>query len=399
MRLIVVYLVLMSLVGCSSAETEAASARSNAAPDTALLSAEAVRIAGFTLSSVAREKWRDLVSVPARIALDPANTEPIGSIVEGRVAKVFVMPGDRVEMGQVLLAIHSHELMDARATLAKAKAGMTAAQAQQRMAVSAAERSERLFNIKALAMAELERARATREDADAAVATADAELHRADALIEHLVGHDALPSDYDEHWVLIRAPIGGQVISREVEPGNVVLVGAPLVTVSRTSSLVLIVQLPADRARGVRVGSLVQFTTTGTGGDNFRARVSRVFPAVDTVTRTVEVQAVIDGANDSRLRPEMFATAAIDCSVDCTNAVVIPAGALQAIDGDTVVIAAQERDGGLHLEVVRVRVGRLNRQVAEILVGLDTGQTVVNGGAAIAKAEILRRRGGGGGSH
>lgn len=390
---------LLSSSGCGNAETEAAPASTTAVADTALLSAESVRIAGFTLATVTREAWRDVVSVPARIALDPASTEPIGSIVEGRVTKVYVMPGDRVQKGAVLLAIHSHELMDARANQAKAKAGMTAAQAHQRVAVSAAERAERLYTIKALALADLERARGAREDADAMVATADAEVRRSDALIEHLVGHDALPSDYDEHWVLIRAPIDGQVVDRQAEPGNVVLVGAPLVTVSRTSSLVLIAHLPDELVRSVRAGSEVHFTTPGTGAQAFRARVTRVFPSVDTLTRTVEVHAAIRDPGSARLRPETFATAGIACAADCGLAIVAPAGALQTFEGDTVVIEAQPRDGGLMLEAVRVRVGRLSREYVEILAGIDTGRTVIHGGAAIAKAEILKRRGGGGGEH
>ncbi len=367
--------------------------------DTAVLSSESVRLAGFSLVNVTRTGWRDVVSSPARIALDPATTEPIGSIVEGRVTKVYAMPGDRVAKGEVLLAIHSHELMDARADVAKARAGMAAAEAEQRLAVSAAERAERLYGIKALSLADLERARATREDADAKLASAQAELRRSDALIEHLVGHDALPSDYDEHWVLIRAPIDGQVVSRQAEPGNVVLVGAPLITVSRTRSLMLIVQLPAERAGQAAPGGDVSFRTPATGSREFHARITRVFPVVDTVTRTVEVHAAIRDADSQQLRAEMFATAAIDCGSRCGDAVVVPAEAVQAFEGDTVVIAVQERDDGLHLQVVRVRVGRINRQYAEILAGIDTGRVVISTGAAIAKAELLKRRGGGGREH
>ena len=365
-----------------------------AAPrDTAVLSGESVKIGGFTMTPVRREAWTDVVTGPARVALDPANTEPIGSIVEGRVVQVYVMPGDRVAKGQVLMAIHSHEMMDARAGLARARAGLVTAQANQRVASSAAERAERLYNLKALALAELERARAAREDGDAMLEAARAELVRADAMVDHLVGGGDLPKDYDEHWVLVRAPIAGQVVTREAEPGNVVLIGAPLVTVSRTSSLVLVTNLPDKSASAVKVGALVQFTTNATGAEVFRARVTRVYPAIDTLTRTIEVHAAIIGENMVRLRPEMFATAEI-VSGATTATVIVPAAAIQGFDGDTVVIHAEPRGTGTFLEAVRVRVGRLTRDRAEILAGIDTGKAVVVQGAAVAKAEILKRRGG-----
>jgi membrane fusion protein, heavy metal efflux system len=47
---------------------------------------------------------------------------------------------------------------------------------------------------------------------------------------------------------------------------------------------------------------------------------------------------------------------------------------------------------------VRVQVGRRTHTLAEIVAGIDTGRTVVVGGAAVAKAEILKRRGGDGAS-
>ena len=394
MRRILGTAALALLAGCTEDAPEDAPGISASAIDTALLSPETARLAGFTLVPVRRDAWRSTISGPARVALDPVNTEPIGSIVEGRVTKVYVMPGDRVQRGQVLVSIHSHEMMDARASLSKAQAGVAAARAQQRVATSAAERAARLYELKALALADLERARGGKDDADAAVATAEAELHRSEGMVEHLAGHDAMPADYDEHWVLIRSPMTGQVVTRQAEPGNVVLVGAPLLTVSRTSSLVLISNLPEQAVSGIRPGATVQFTTTATGTTPFSARVTRIFPAVDTLTRTIEVHAAINGAGTSALRPEMYATAEIMGQASAQT-VIVPAAALQALDGDTVVFAAQSGSDGVRLEAVRVRVGRLTRDLAEILTGIDTGRTVVARGASIAKAELLKRRGGG----
>lgn len=396
MRRFILLGILAGAAACGGADAPPAEAPAAPVADTATLSAESVRLGGFTLATAVEGPWREGIAAPARVALDPSATEPIGSIVEGRVTRVYVMPGDRVARGQVLVSIHSHELMDARAELGRAKAGVQAAESRQRVATAAAARAERLFGLKALATAELERARGDREEADAGVAAARAELERAEALVEHLVGHDALPADYDEHWVLIRAPMAGQVIDRHVEPGNVVLVGAPLVTVSRTSSLVLVAHLPEGSAARVRPGSTLAFTTSSTGTTSFAARVTRVFPAVDSLTRTVEVHAAITDPRAGQLRAEMFATAELSGGAG-SAALAVPTQALQVFDGDTTVITAQPRGDALFLQAVPVRTGRLSRDRVEIVSGLQAGQQVVDGAAAVARAELLKRRGGGGG--
>lgn len=373
-------------------EAPAVEASANGArPDTALLSAETVKIGGFTTAPVTRTPWRDAWTAPARLTLDAASTEPIGSIVEGRVVRVYAMPGDRVRKGEVLVAIHSHEMMDARAALTRARSETRRAEAALRVAQNAADRGERLYTGKALSLAELERLRAARTDAQAIQESAAAELVRAEEFLQHLLGDGPEEAGADPHWVLVRSPLDGLVISREVQPGNVVLVGAPLMTVSRTSALTLVMQVPD--AATTRVGAPVSFTVTAAPGERFEATVTRVFPQVDTVTRTIEVHAAV---RDPRgiLKPEMFASAELS-GVPGGAVTAVPAGAVQAFQGDTVVIEAQPRGEGMHLTVVPVRVGRRTATLAEILQGIDTGRTVIVGGAAVAKAEILKRRGGG----
>lgn len=373
-------------------ETPVPGGTAAAAPaDTALLSAESVKIAGFTTAQVTRQPWHDVWRAPARLTLDAASTEPIGSIVEGRVARVFVMPGDHVRKGKILVAIHSHEMMDARAALARARAELTRAESDLRVSQNAAERGERLYAGKAVSLAELERLRAARTDAAAMKESAAAEMTRAEEFLEHLLGDGPEEAGTDPHWVLVRAPLDGQVITREVQPGNVVLVGAPLMTVSRTTALTLVMQVPDGAS--ARVGAPVSFTVQAAPGERFEATVTRVFPQVDTLTRTVEVHAAV---RDRRglLKPEMFAMAELS-GASSGVVPVVPSGAVQAFEGDTVVIETQPRGEGMHLTVVPVRVGRRSEALSEIVSGIDAGRTVIVGGAAVAKAEILKRRGGG----
>jgi cobalt-zinc-cadmium efflux system membrane fusion protein len=360
--------------------------------DTAVLSAEAVRLARFSIVPAASAPWHETWTVPARLVLDPNTTQGLGAIAEGRVSRVLVRVGDPVRAGQVLVALHSHEMMDARSSLAKAQAADAEAESALHLAASAAERAERLHALKALSLADLERARTAHAQAEAARAQARAELGRAEAMRDHLIGTGPVPAGVDEHEVLIRSPIDGIVVSREAQPGSVVLVGAPLVTVSPASSLVLVMRLPERALGAAKVGSTVRFSVDAYPGERFDARITRLAPTLDTLTRTVEAQAqVLRGAE--RLRAEMYANADLVGAAG-SPALTIPATAVQAMEGDTVVITGERLGEGMQIEAVRVRVGRRTPELAEIITGLADGTPVITDGAAIAKAELLRRRGG-----
>lgn len=387
---------LLALTACGGADTVPdASIGGSPVLDTATLSAQAVAIAGFTTDSVRTVTWRDAVTAPARLMLDPEAMETIGSITEGRVTHVLVRLGDRVRAGAVLVMIHSHEIMDARSALSQAVSHVASTDAEQKVAVIAAERAQRLFDAKAMSQAEVERASAAKTAAIARYEQALAERERAEALVDHLVGGGPTPSNADPHDVLIRTPINGVVIARDAQPGTVVLPGMQLVTVGNPDRLVLQMRLSEAAARTVRVGATVRFALTDDPVKRYDAVVTRVAPTVDTITRTVEVWAMPRGAAHGG-RAESYAQAEI-MSAGTSTALVVPAAAVQALEGDTVVITAEQRGDGMFIEAVPVRVGRRTGDVVEILRGETRGRMVLVGSAAIAKAELLKRRTGGAG--
>lgn len=369
-----------------------------AVPDTALVAPEAVAIAGFTLAAVDETAWRDAWRMPAHVSLDPGATQPLGSIVEGRVLEVRVFPGDRVRAGDVVAVIHSHEVMDARQALAAARAGRITADSAATVAEAAAGRAERLLAARALSPAEVERARAARAAAVAARAAAHAELERAEAMMAHLLG-EAPATGVDEHAALIRAPFDGVVTGRAVQPGQVVLVGQPLVTIAREGRLGILLHLPEEAVASVARDVPVRFTVPAYPDRTFRARVVRIAPVVDSMSRAMEVWAAIEGEGQRWLRAEMTADAEL-AGARGARVRTVPAGAVQVMDGDTVVVVARRVGGGLLLEARPVRLGRRSADRAELLGGVAVGDSVLERGAAIGKAELLKRRavrGGGGG--
>lgn len=393
--IVLLTVVALSATACGGEAAPAAEAA--VAADTALLSSEAVRIGGFELAAASEEPWRDAWQLAARVTLDPASTQPLGSVVEGRVLEVRVFPGDRVRAGDVLVAVHSHEVMAARQQLVAARAGATSADSAAATAESAAARADRLLAAKAISVAEVERTRAARTAALGARDAARAEYERAIAFLDHLVG-SGTPAGTDEHAALLRAPFDGVVTGREVQPGQVVLVGQSLVSVARDAALGVLMRLPEEASADVAVGAPVRFTVPAFAGRVFDARVTRVAPVVDSMSRAIEVFARATGEAQRVLRAEMTADAEL-LGNGASKALSVPAMSVQVMEGDTVVIRATRLGEGMLLEAVPVRLGRRTSLRMEILAGLVAGDSVVAKGAAVGKSEILRRQGGGEGGN
>ncbi len=381
--LVAIPLVLVS-AACGG-DAAVASAGQEAVADTALVNAEALRIGGFTLVAAAEEPWRDAWHLPGRVSSDPASVQALGSLVEGRVLEIRVFPGDRVKAGDVLVAIHSHEMMDAQQRLIAARAAAMSADSNASVAAQTAARAERLLAAKAIALADAERLRAASTTAAATRDAAQAELARAEGYMKHLVG-DGDTGGADEHAALVRAPFDGVITSRNVMPGQVVLVSQPLVGMARDASLGVLLRLPEEALAAVGQGEALRFTVPAYPGRSFDARVTRISPVVDSVSRAIELWARASGDAQRLLRAEMTADAEL-LGVGSGRALSVPAEAVQLFEGDTVVIRGTRLGEGMLLEALRVRIGRRSGVRAEILEGLSAGDSVVTRGAAVAKAE------------
>ncbi len=388
---------LLALMACGEGAAPVDEVAIAPAPDTALLGAAAVAIGGFTLDTARMMLWASSTVAPARIILDPSRHQTLGSITEGRVTRVLVRIGDAVRAGDILVAIHSHEIMDARSGLVRAESQLRTAQAERDAAEVNLGRAQRLLAARAMGQADLDRATVVATAARSRLEEVEAEAVRARGLIEHLLGEGPLPANLDPHEVLIRAPISGVIVSRQATAGTVVLPGDPLVAVADPNALLLELRLTDRQVAGVAAGSSVSFTLVGesVGSATGRAVVSRVAPMIEGATRTTIVLANI-ATMPAGARAERFATAQLSGRAE-GDALVVPMQSVQSLAGDTVVIVAEQRGEGLYIEAVPVRVGRRDATHAEILAGLDVNRVVIARGATIARAELLKRREGGGG--
>src|SRR5690606_17742536 len=164
------------------------------------------------------ERGRLVVTVTATGTLQPTNQVDVGSEVSGLIDEVLVDFNDAVEAGDVLARLDTETLearaASARASLAVAEASLLQAEATAAEANARAVRAVELAGRNLMSQQELEAETAAARRAEASVASARAQVTSARAALQE--AETALGK------AVIRAPISGIVISREVGPGQTV---------------------------------------------------------------------------------------------------------------------------------------------------------------------------------
>ena len=129
------------------------------------------------------------------------------------------------------------------------------------------------------------------EDADAAFREAEGEVEEASIRVSKLT---------------IRAPFAGIVGLRQIQPGQYVKVGDPVVELTRVDPLQLVFSVPQRHASELAIGQGV-LATAGRCGERFEGKVAAIEPMVDVATRTVKLKAEVPNS-DGQLRPGMAAS-------------------------------------------------------------------------------------------
>jgi cobalt-zinc-cadmium efflux system membrane fusion protein len=353
MKQLLPIIVVATLLGCGE-PAPAVDVRTPLAAGVVEVDETQLRELQLTIDTVHLEQLAVPLAVPATVATPDPATAHLGSIVEGRVVRIPVLPGDRVRAGQVVAVLHSHELASARRDLGAADAAATAARA-------AAGRSERLLAAGAVAREEVEQRRAT-------LAAAEAEHARA----EELVGH--LHPDGDE--VTVVAPTDGTVLAVHVNVGEAVLVGAALVDVGDARTLWVTGWVPERAVPALGRDAAARVTLAAFPGDTFAGRIVRTGGALDPERRALEVRVALL-APPPGLIPGMFATLILPTGERAPRA-VLPAEAVQrTAEGDGVYL----RETPFRFRFLPVTGAHVRSDGTITVDGLADGQEVVTSGA------------------
>ena len=209
----------------------------------------------------------------------------------GMVTRVLVEPGDWVDAGQVLATVDRSVQSQTAQSLA---AQVRVAQADLDLAQAELDRAQQLVGRGFISKADLDRKTATRDAAAARVRVAQAQLSETAARNRRLA---------------IRSPAAGLVLTRAVEPGQIVSSGSgTLFRVAQGGQMELRTQLSEADLHRVPVGARAEVTPVGMD-QTFTGEVWQVSPVIDPQTRQGVARVAL--SFDKALRPGGFATARI----------------------------------------------------------------------------------------
>ena len=291
---------------------------------------------------------------------------PVGVVGEGgMVSHVWVEPGDWVRQGQVLASIERSVQSQEASQLA---AGVVVAQADARLAQSELDRASALVARGFISKADIDRKTATRDSARARVAVAQAQLGAGQARIGRLD---------------IRAPAGGLVLTRTVEPGQVVGAGSGvLFRLARDGEMELKAQLAeADLAR-MNIGLAATVTPVGTP-TTFNGQIWQLSPVIDPQARQGVARIAL--SYDKALRPGGFASAQI--SSGTVDAPLLPESAVQSDDKGNFVLVVGKNN---KVERRDIKVGSVTDTGIPVIAGLSGKERIVlSAGAFLNPGETV----------
>lgn len=310
--------------------------------------------------------------VTATGTLNPVVLVSVGTQVSGTVKKIEADFNSHVKAGQVLLTLDPTLLA---AQVAQSKAAVASAQAALELAVTNAARERGLYAKGYETKANLDQAAESLKAAKAALATAQAQLH------------------YDEvnlSYTVIRSPVNGTVISRDVNVGQTVAASFQTPVLFKIGKDLKKMQIDAavDEADigAIRPGQDVTFTVDAFPGRLFKGKVTQIRLNATAVQNVVTYDVVIGVDNDDlTLLPGMTAYVSILVGRH-DHVLLVPNNALRVhMAGDNDATSSDSAAGGILYVVsggkpirTAVNLGFSDDSDTEILPGpLKAGDTVV----------------------
>lgn len=337
----------------------------------------------------------------------------IGAVLTERVARIPVDEGQTVRGGDVLIELDDR---NERAAYAQAQAAVAQGEAKLRqlreVALPAAEQSLRQAeaNLR-LARAQYERnlelkakgfiSDSALDDAKRNLDVAESQQNAARLQVQsnaptgsdYLIAQSALTQARAAlaaaaarlEQTVIRAPSGGVLIARNVEPGDVVQPGKELMVLAPAGETQIVVSIDEKNLAQLRIGQKALASADAYPRERFAAELFYVNPGIDALRGSVEVKLRVP-APPAYLRQDM--TVSVDIEVARhAGTLVVPADAVyDAAGGHPWVLAVS----GHRAVKSPVRLGARGEGHVEILEGVAAGDRLVAASAGIAPGARVR---------
>ncbi len=296
----------------------------------------------------------------------PEEEVVIGAEVAGTIKALSVDEGTVVEKGRLLLEIDDEQ---SRLGVEETEAMLRESLARLKNAETTLRRMEKLYDDRVIGQNDY-------DDALTQVALNKAVVEKLRAQLKK--------QKKSLRDTRVLSPIDGTVSERMVSPGEYVKVGAELLKIVDTTPLKLSFSLPEKNAGQIENGQKVIVTTRAYPGETFEGTVYYVSPTVDDETRTIEVKALFDNA-DQRLKPGFYVDVILQ--LGSRSSLVLPESAVIVREGVVLVMAVREGT----VRYMPIETGMRFDGRVEIIRGItDKEDIVVSGRSEITEGTAVR---------
>jgi len=324
----------------------------------------------ITVTTVRKGSLTQNLFVSGNLVAIPNRDAKMSALVPGRIQSVKVAEGDFVQAGQEVAELDNASLHD---QLMQAEAAVTQARANVENAKIAAERAEGLLTRGIAARKEVEDAKTQLSVNQALLQQSEAAASSARTQVGRLV---------------LRAPFAGTVVHRFLGVGEQVdgTSAQPVLEIAEIGALELLGTVPASRLSAIPKGTRFIFQTPAVPNVAFSAHIIDALPAVDPTTDNGAVRIRIDNGKHM-LKLGMFVSIELPLKESAVGLIVPKQAVYPDERGEPHVYRVKQDEA----EFVPVELGVQTKDEAQILSGLQEGDTVIlSGGYGLPEKTKVR---------
>lgn len=270
----------------------------------------------------------------------------VSNQVAGQVKEIRFDSGARVTQGQVLVLLDDD--VD--------QADLEGLQAAERLAAIKLQRNRTLLKDKAVSQGDFDEVSAQLDQARAQVKSKQATIDKK----------------------VIRAPFEGQLGIRQIDLGQFLPEGTPIVLLQALNPIYVDYALPEREIGHLQVDQAVRVRVAAHPDDRFEGSIAAITPGVEKGTRSVQVRARFANPH-AKLRPGMFAR--VETLLPAQEQVLtLPREAIAFNTYGDSVFLVEETGGKLQVQRRQIETGAARGDAVAVLSGLKVGDRVVSAG-------------------
>lgn len=329
-----------------------------------------------SIVTAAKTDWPSIYEATGTV--HAKTTVQISARVMAYVRDVRVSAGDPVRAGQTLVTLDAQDLEarerqadaaqnEVRATAAEADQAIQSAKVNLELAQTTFRRMKELFDKRSLSNQEFDEASARVRAAQASFDMAQARRVQVSAKLAQ-TEQETRSAQIQRGYSLLASPVSGVVTAKNVEPGNLAVPGAALLTIEREGGYRFEAAVEESHLSAVRNGQSVNVTLDALA-QPVTGTVTEIVPAVDPASRSGLVKIDLPGAPG--IRSGLFGKASF--SFGSRTTIVAPANAVSQRGQMSWVFVA--RNGRAEARIVTL--GERRGDQAEVLSGLAPEERLI----------------------